>query len=630
MNHDTHHRDSTARARPTSSLPFSRNDAATKSQSAAVRGAALAFTARPPPMRSNNSYVGSNGATAAAAMAGGGARPVAVRRTSQPLGVPSSPSAPRRGRTAVLDKVRHLEEVAAGKAFETTPSSQQSSLGSSPSQPSSQLAAQLASAKSRQHDDIKPERPSVKPRLASADVVGKGRTMHHNDETAVQRNADSSLTAFDPSIAAPTPIRPLTSQNLAIANVLAVEQNPPSRPISLLSEGLDASQRGPLDHDVANAAARTATPAKVPPKPAPKKPVKQKSTAQPEREEKRRSPSPPRFATKPVPIEKPKQTVEDTRGRGSPKSPNGFVAESPLSPSDDSFVSLPNDSQGSLSTLAHESTKSSSRVDLVPARLSSHTSVARPLRDPRTGLTEQTLADAIVASSLASSRAPSPTKRRPLPPPRRHSKSKTFFLPHHHHHNIALADTDYSRTPSPSKTMRHTLRAQPKSDDEGEKWNVRRGRRHMIRKHPNKHHEGDRKRWRDAITEREKKRYEGVWAANRGLWIAPKVASLARSQTVGEGITNTLHRGKEENMVLNLVVRDIWSRSRLPGEVLEEVWGLVDRRGTGMLERDEFVVGMWLIDQKLKGRKLPSKVSDSVWGSLRYPQGIKGVRPNPK
>ena len=83
-------------------------------------------------------------------------------------------------------------------------------------------------------------------------------------------------------------------------------------------------------------------------------------------------------------------------------------------------------------------------------------------------------------------------------------------------------------------------------------------------------------------------------------------------------------------MVLNLVVRDIWSRSRLPVEDLEEVWDLVDRRGNGMLQRDEFVVGMWLIDQKLKGRKLPWKVSDSVWSSLRYPQGIKGVKHKPK
>lgn len=123
----------------------------------------------------------------------------------------------------------------------------------------------------------------------------------------------------------------------------------------------------------------------------------------------------------------------------------------------------------------------------------------------------------------------------------------------------------------------------------------------MRRKHPNKHHEGDRKRWRDRITERERKRYEGVWAANRGLYLSDPAA---------------------EDEVLNIVARDIWSRSRLPGHGLEEVWDLVDARGVGRLGREEFVVGLWLIDQVLKGRKLPTKVSESVWQSVKY-AGIK-------
>jgi hypothetical protein len=79
--------------------------------------------------------------------------------------------------------------------------------------------------------------------------------------------------------------------------------------------------------------------------------------------------------------------------------------------------------------------------------------------------------------------------------------------------------------------------------------------------------------------------------------------------------------------VLNLVVKEIWMRSRLPDHVLEEVWDLVDGRGVGRLCKEEFVVGMWLIDQRLKGRKLPFKVSDSVWMSVRG-AGVKvKVRP---
>lgn len=117
------------------------------------------------------------------------------------------------------------------------------------------------------------------------------------------------------------------------------------------------------------------------------------------------------------------------------------------------------------------------------------------------------------------------------------------------------------------------------------------------RKHPNKHREGSRKRWKDEITEKERKRYEGLWAANKG---GPCIIS---------------ERHQEE--VHGLIVRDIWTRSRLPGDVLQDVWELVDTRKEGRLRREEFVVGMWLIDQRLKGRKLPVKVGDSVWSSVR-------------
>ena len=206
-------------------------------------------------------------------------------------------------------------------------------------------------------------------------------------------------------------------------------------------------------------------------------------------------------------------------------------------------------------------------------------------------MTVDSLANAIVASSLASSRAPSPTK--PIPPlPRRLNQSYSLFRQYHNR------DQSVSRTPSPSKGMRQTMRGPPKSDDRDE---YKRGSSNIINKHPHRHHEGDRKRWRDQITERERKRYEGVWAANRGMHLPED----------------------SQSAVCNLVVRDIWSRSRLSNHVLEEVWDLVDNEGIGRLNKEEFVVGMWLIDQRLKGRKLPVKVSDSVWSSVRRLTGIK-------
>ncbi|KAI9774768.1 MAG: Increased rDNA silencing protein [Geoglossum umbratile] len=215
-------------------------------------------------------------------------------------------------------------------------------------------------------------------------------------------------------------------------------------------------------------------------------------------------------------------------------------------------------------------------------------------------LTGEYSASAISASSLASSRAPSPPKS-PAPPPlpKRHHR----LLNQHHHHQS-------SRTPSPTKGMRHTMR-KPKSDDESQSASTanRKGRRNLITKAPNKHHEGNRRRWRDEITDRERKRYEGVWAANKGLHIS---ITLETSQSV-ESLAGDVWRED----VSNLIVRDIWSRSRLEDAVLEEIWDLVDRRGIGRLTREEFVIGMWLIDQRLKGRKLPVKISASVWDSVR-------------
>ena len=147
----------------------------------------------------------------------------------------------------------------------------------------------------------------------------------------------------------------------------------------------------------------------------------------------------------------------------------------------------------------------------------------------------------------------------------------------------------------------------------------KKGKSHLVRKHQHKHHEGDRKRYRTQVTERERKRFEGVWAANRGLLLSSSSAvdpALMSSSTM----TNN-------NVVLNVVVKDIWQRSRLPDDVLEEVWDLaVSSQETDRLGREEFVVGMWLIDQRLKGNKLPIKVSDSVWASVRRLPGIKVPR----
>lgn len=250
-----------------------------------------------------------------------------------------------------------------------------------------------------------------------------------------------------------------------------------------------------------------------------------------------------------------------------------------------------------------------------PVRQQSITALYHQLHPRRvTPLTTgDSLANAIVASSLASSRAPSPTKLPPVPAMRRKSSSMS-----HASHTI------FSRTPSPPKKgMRQTMRKtdSASSDDDEDPYGKHKKKR-FVRKHPNKHHEGDRKRWRDAVTLRERKRYEGVWAANKGLHVLYTPLEQERIDT--QPHAKSVLRMKEAigEQVSNIVTRDIWSRSRLPAHILEQVWDLVDTEENGRLLKEEFVVGLWLIDQLLKGRKLPFKVSETVWNSVKFLQGI--------
>jgi len=51
---------------------------------------------------------------------------------------------------------------------------------------------------------------------------------------------------------------------------------------------------------------------------------------------------------------------------------------------------------------------------------------------------------------------------------------------------------------------------------------------------------------------------------------------------------------------------------------IDNVRDLVDRTGKGRLTRTEFVLGMWLIDQSLAGRKLPlNSIPAEAWESAQ-------------
>ncbi|KAM0253370.1 hypothetical protein ACHAQJ_007264 [Trichoderma viride] len=193
------------------------------------------------------------------------------------------------------------------------------------------------------------------------------------------------------------------------------------------------------------------------------------------------------------------------------------------------------------------------------------------------------LTDAIMAGSLASSR-----------------------LTPHHTGSTALAPPLPKRQKSPR--LLHTLRHAHQLSDEEEDTH-KKGHRALLRKGKHAHHEGSRKKWREEIRPRERKRYEALWASNRGVLLTD-----TRLMSPATSLSSDLDRDVSQ-CVANVVVRQVWKRSRLPADELAEIWDLVDRSGAGMLSRAEFVVGTWLVDQRLKGRKVPARVTDSVWGS---------------
>ncbi|CCH43925.1 Increased rDNA silencing protein 4 [Wickerhamomyces ciferrii] len=140
---------------------------------------------------------------------------------------------------------------------------------------------------------------------------------------------------------------------------------------------------------------------------------------------------------------------------------------------------------------------------------------------------------------------------------------------------------------------------------------------------PWKHHND-----REYITEQERKRYDGVWVANKGLYMdLVDPATLVQVEDIPERHHSALKASKlstnseltpsqETNLMLNLVARDLWSRSQLSPIILRQIWDLVDTRKDGTIERKSFIIGMWLVDQCLYGRKLPKVLDESVWNSV--------------
>ncbi|CCH60090.1 hypothetical protein TBLA_0C02840 [Henningerozyma blattae CBS 6284] len=115
------------------------------------------------------------------------------------------------------------------------------------------------------------------------------------------------------------------------------------------------------------------------------------------------------------------------------------------------------------------------------------------------------------------------------------------------------------------------------------------------------------------ITEKERKRYESIWITNR----YSKLNLLDwYSNVLSQDNSQTNYTIPKDGLMLNLIVKDIWQRSNLSNDILMEIYNLVDTRKDGTLTRQSFIIGMWLIDQSLYGKKLPQYVDQYIWDSV--------------
>ncbi|KAK9433860.1 hypothetical protein V1505DRAFT_319589 [Lipomyces doorenjongii] len=273
--------------------------------------------------------------------------------------------------------------------------------------------------------------------------------------------------------------------------------------------------------------------------------------------------------------------------------------------------------------------------DLNPPRrpsISASSTLSAVKSEPRSTAARRTISDAKAYSTHSSSRPISAASSQVLAlPPRRLTKMSKIFQPFHSYNrfgagtnkSVSGISSSVSRSPSSmygnaEASLSTMSLPAPRTIQDDQNGNQRLSRlsaelapmrtpfRTTMRKPEKKKHMFNaEKPWKHlivsgTISENERKRYGALWAANKG----------------------TLLPSEMSDCVHNLVVRKIWERSRLNRDMLEKIWDLVSREKQGYLTQEEFLVGTWVVDQCLYGRKLPLQLSPEVWSGI----GRLGIR----
>ena len=141
-------------------------------------------------------------------------------------------------------------------------------------------------------------------------------------------------------------------------------------------------------------------------------------------------------------------------------------------------------------------------------------------------------------------------------------------------------------------------------------------RRSIMRSHK-RHSFNEDKPWKSHVdigyvSEKERKRYEGIWVTNRNSYL--ELLPWWDENDLLDDEDHTIF--PQDGLILNQVVLDLWSRSNLPPQLLAQIYDKVDTRRDCTLNRQSFLIGMWLVDQCLYGRKLPKEIDQRVWDSV--------------
>ena len=152
---------------------------------------------------------------------------------------------------------------------------------------------------------------------------------------------------------------------------------------------------------------------------------------------------------------------------------------------------------------------------------------------------------------------------------------------------------------------------------------------------PWKHHKAS-----SYVSEDEKESYSLVWKVNKNAYLN-EYKLLNESRPRPESLPmQDYSKYLPKDRIVGIVVREIWKRSRLSDEMLAQIWDLILTHrykmlrprfeletndsstsdasifDDGTLTETEFLVGMWMVDQCLYGRKLPKEIEPSVWDSV--------------